>query len=493
MEILIVNHTAREKRYALLVNKKVEKLVIARPQQQSLVGSIFCGIVTKVLPGMNAVFVEIGEGKNAYLQRQLLASYVASDEDKKAKEQKSISSFVHQGEKLLIQIEKDAAGTKGPKATGIIEIPGEHLIYLPKGRYMAISKKITEESKKVFLRQAAAEMKSEDEGIIFRTSSMGLTEKKLRDELEALRCSYKQLQQKAGTLNRPGLLYQKDSFVESVIDSINKMAAGEVVVDDLQLKQKLAECENVKNGTVQLRFYQQTENIFSAYRIEHEIDKALKRIVWLDNGAYLIFDEAEALTLIDVNTGKFSGKNNLEETILKTNQLAAREIARQLRLRDLGGMILIDFIDMKREEDRQAILRVMKDELHKDEKRTKLVGFTPLGILQLTRKKTRVSLSEALQEKCPACEGTGRLLSAETQAFRLERELFEHRHSDYEAVIVETTKEVKEAFAGPEQMYQVEFEASAGLKIYFQITPSVSPYYVIKQFGSESELSGKVM
>ncbi len=164
---------------------------------------------------------------------------------------------------------------------------------------------------------------------------------------------------------------------------------------------------------------------FLSYRVEHEIEKALKRVVWLDKGAYLIFDETEALTIIDVNTGKFSGKTDYQATVLKTNQLAAVEIVHQLRLRDIGGMILIDFIDMKREVDRLAIMKLIETELTKDEKRTKIIGFTPLGILQLTRKRTKVSLSEALQVKCPVCEGTGRILSAETIAFRLERELYD--------------------------------------------------------------------
>lgn len=491
METLIVNYTSRAKRCALLQNNKVEKLVIVHPEQQSLVGCIFYGTVTKVLPGMNAAFVEIGEGKNAYIQRQLLASFAGSDEDKKTKEQKSISVFVHQGEKMLVQIEKDATGTKGPKATGIIEIQGEHMIYMPKGRYIAVSKKITEESSKAFLRQIGNDIKEVDEGIIFRTSSSSCTEEALRNELQELRQSWRKMQQQAAALNRPGVIYQKDSFTEMVIESIDKMSDGEVIVDELMLKQKLEGCGKVKNGIVKLHYFQQKENIFSANRIEHEIDKALKRIVWLENGAYLIFDETEALMIIDVNTGKFSGKNNLQDTIVKTNQLAAREIARQVRLRDIGGMILIDFIDMNREQDRELILNTVKEELQKDEKRTKVIGFTPLGILQLTRKKTRVSLSEALQEKCPVCEGTGRILSAETLAFRLERELFEHRHSDHEAVIVETTKAVKEVFAGPDQIYQEQFEKTARLKIFFQLASSVSPYYIVKQFGSIQELSGK--
>jgi ribonuclease G len=491
LKTLIVNYAAREKRYALIINNKVEKLVIDHPDQHSLVGNIFYGTVTRVLPGMNAAFVDIGSGKNAYLQRNLLATYVLSAEDKAAKDKKSISAFVHQGEKLLVQIVKDATGTKGPKATGIMELQGDNLIYMPHGRYVAVSKKIADETKKALLRQLGKQMKEKDEGIIFRTSSISSTEDELLAELELLRLSYKQLLQQASALNHPGIVFQKDTFAEMVTESISKMTSGEVIVDDLVFKQKLEACEQVKQGTVQLRYFQQKENVFSAYRVEHEIEKALKRVVWLDNGAYLIFDETEALTIIDVNTGKFSGKIELEDTVVKTNRLAAIEIARQLRLRDVGGMVLVDFIDMKKDQDRQFILAKMEQECKKDEKRTRMIGFTPLGILQLTRKKTKVSLSEALTEKCPVCEGTGRIMSAETVAFQLERELFEHRHSEFEAVLVEATQEVKKAFEGPNQTYQQYFEEATHLKLFFHIQPSVSPFYHLKQFGDADELSSK--
>lgn len=489
METLIVNYTTREKRFALVNEHKVEKLVMDRPDQHSLVGNIYYGTVTRVLPGMNAVFVEIGEDKNAYLQRRLLASYVLSSEKQNQKEKRSISSFVHQGEKLPVQIIKDATGTKGPKATGIVEMQGNHLIYMPMGRYVAVSKKISEKDKNGFLRNLGKKIKEADEGIIFRTSSIRCTEDELRDELDQLRLRYKEMMNKAGAMKHPGLLVQKDTFIDMVMETINKMTTGQVIVDDLLLKQKLEVLAPFQSGKLNLIFCHQKENVFSVYRVEHEIEKALKRVVWLENGGYLIFDETEALTIVDVNTGKFSGKTDLQDTVLKTNRLAAVEMARQIRLRDLGGMILIDFIDMDNEQDQQGIMETMEKELLQDEKRTKIIGFTPLGILQLTRKKTRVALSEALEVKCPVCEGTGRVISAETQAFKLERELFEHRYSPSEAVLVETTNEVKAAFEGPGKSYQRHFEDAVHFKIFFEVRPSVIPFYRLKQVGDMKEIS----
>ncbi|WP_066365543.1 Rne/Rng family ribonuclease [Neobacillus fumarioli] len=482
MERLIINYAAREKRFAYLRDHRVERLVFDRPEHQSLVGNIYFGIVTKVLPGMNAAFVNIGEEKNAYLHRDLIPAFVSSGE-----KSKNITAFVHQGEKLLVQVVKDASGTKGPKVSGIIEIEGNHLIYMPFGRYVGVSKKIPDE-RKTFLRQLGSRLKTMEEGLIFRTSNINTEEHEIKEELDELRGQYQELLRKAKSYKKPGMMLRKSPFIGQVEELAAKMASGEIVVDDVILKKLLEE----NHPNIKVTYYNGKENIFSAYKMETEIDKALKRIVWLENGSYLVFDETEALTIIDVNTGKFSGKADYEDTVFKTNQLAVKEIFRQLRLRDIGGIVLIDFIDIHRERDRQLLLQTIEAEVVKDEKRTNIVGFTPLGILQLTRKRTKAALSQTLEVKCPVCEGTGRILSAETVAFRLERELLEHRHTDAEAVLVETTNEVKEALFGPDEAFRAELEGMLHFTIYFSIKPSLEPYYLIKQFGKESEIASKV-
>ncbi|MGX6442910.1 Rne/Rng family ribonuclease [Neobacillus sp. K501] len=479
MEKLIINFNATEKRFALVRNNRVEKIIFDRPEQRSLVGNIYFGTVTKVLPGMNAAFIDIGEEKNAYLHRDVLPSYVLSTE--MGKEDKNVSSFVHQGEKLFVQVDKDATGPKGPRVTGIIEVAGENLIYMPHGRYVAVSKKIAD--KNTSLRTLGNRLKYEEEGLIFRTSSISASEAEILEELTGLRKQYAEWSVMTSSLKKPGLIFQKDSFLEMIVEAVSYMSDGEVIVDDLSVKQLLA------RSKVTVTYYSGKENIFAVNRIEHEIDKALKRIVWLDKGAYLIFDETEALTIIDVNTGKFSGKIDYQETVLKTNQLAAKEIVRQLRLRDIGGIVLIDFIDMKNEKDKQAILKTIETELSKDAKRTKMIGFTPLGILQLTRKKTKVTISEALQVKCPVCDGTGRILSAETVAFRLERELLEHRYAEFEAVLIETTKDVKMALLGHMEL----LEEFLPFKVYFLTVTASQHHYVLKQFGTTEEISQKAV
>jgi ribonuclease G len=485
LEKLIVNVTGREKRFALMKGNQVEKIVMDRPGNRSLVGNIYYGTITKVLPGMNAAFVDIGEEKNAYLHRDTLASYVLSSNPKSA----SISSFVHQGEKLLVQVDKDATGTKGPRVTGIIELQGSQLIYMPNGRYAAVSKKIADESQKAELRRIGQQLKKEEEGLIFRTSSVTSSYEELEEELHQLRQQYEEIVRKSATLKKPGTVFQKDTFFALILETVEKMTAAEVIIDDLAFKKKLE--QSFRDRQIHISFYSGKENIFVVNRVESEIDKALKRMVWLNNGAYLVFDQTEALTIIDVNTGKFSGKGDYQDTVLKTNQLAAAEIVHQLGLRDIGGMILIDFIDMKRDQDKNSVLEVMETELRKDEKRTKIIGFTPLGVLQLTRKRTKVSLSETLQVKCPVCEGTGRILSAETIAFRLERELLEHRQADIEAVLVETTKDVKESLIGKNGEYTEAIEEAVKMKVFFQLKVSPEHYYIMKQFGNVNELAHK--
>ena len=253
---------------------------------------------------------------------------------------------------MLVQVEKDAAGTKGARLTAIVEIQGDHCIYMPSGKYIAISKKAEDPSVRQRWRSFGEQIKMEEEGLIIRTSGLSQSEETIINELAQLREHYHELQLQAKNSKKPGLIAAKDFYYDELTAEIDRLTAGEVIVDDQQLKKKLEQYVNDQRISHEVHFYNSTESIFSFYGIDKEIERALKRVVWLENGAYLIFDEAEALTIIDVNTGKYSGKNNLKETVVATNKLAAAEIARQLRLRDLGGMVLIDFIDMKDERIR---------------------------------------------------------------------------------------------------------------------------------------------
>lgn len=485
LETLVINYAGREKRYALLSNKKLEKLVIKQPSQDSSVGNICLGIVKKVLPGMNAAFVDIGMEKNGYLHADKIVPASLSEGGKSA-----ISSLVHQGERILVQIEKDATRNKGPRLTGNIEFNGNALVYMPKGHYIAISKKLTDLKTRDKWRAFAQKEKTDREGILFRTACEDYSEEEILKELQLLRQQYQEAEQIAEEGKKPGTVVERNSFLEEIRDEMLKMKAGIVVCDHLEVSASLEQAN--KNKDVKINYHRQNENVFSVYNLEAELEKALKKMVWLENGAYLVFDEIEALTVIDVNTGKFSGKNTQRDTVLKTNELAAAEIARQIRLRDIGGIILIDFIDMKEKVDHENIIKKMETALLADEKRTRIAGFTSLGILQLTRKRTRVSLSENLTSSCPACHGTGRVLSAETIAFQMERELWDFKYMDHEAVLIETTAETKRVFCGNGDIHRHRLEETLKVKIFFTITDELLPYYKLRQFGSIKEIEHKV-
>ncbi|WP_156424331.1 Rne/Rng family ribonuclease [Bacillus sp. FJAT-27445] len=489
MDKLIINSGLREKRAAYFHNGRLEQLEIGRAGGQSLVGNIFLGIVTKVLPGMNAAFIDIGTDKNAYLHRDSLPEYVLDKSTEKDK--KSITAFVRQGERLLVQVEKDAAGTKGAKVSGILELPGTHLVYMPSGNYLAVSKKIASPERREELRQLGGREKMDGEGILFRTSAGDARDTELIQELGELRKASEELLPKAASLKKPGPVAERDPFVEQLVPMIEKMAGGEVVSDDAALLNELKKRIQKQEDSPAFSYYSDKANIFGLHGAEAEIGKLQKRVVWLANGAYLLVEEMETLTAIDVNTGKFSGKNSLKETVLKTNLLAADEIARQIRLRDLAGIILVDFIDMKTEEDRGLVTAKMESALRKDGRRTRIAGFTSLGILQITRKRLGPSLSETLAVKCQACEGTGRVSSPETEAFRLERELWEHRGLLEEAVLVEATPEVKSVFEGEAKFHLKRLEESLGIEIIIKAAVAPVHFYSIKQFGKAAELRQK--
>ncbi|WP_445490524.1 Rne/Rng family ribonuclease [Niallia sp. 03133] len=479
---MLVNIKTMEKRFVYLKDNKLERLYIQQPQQVSSVDNIYLGQVTKVAPGMNAAFVEIGEGKGGYLSKEKMASYVSDERNIELKKKISISSFVKQGERVFVQVVKDAAGTKGPKLTGILEFAGDNLIYMPFGRYTAVSKKIEDKEKSRFLRLIGKELTTEKEGIIFRTSAAGRSKEQLATELDELREQYKTIEKMAAPLKKVALLKEKDDFDHELKNVLDQLDHAEVIVDDLEETKKWSS----KYAHLQVEFYQQKKGIFSYYDIEKEINHALKRIVWLDNGAYLIIDETEALTIIDVNTGKFEGKQRMEDTAFQTNKLAAIEVARQLKIRDISGIVLVDFIDMptaNQEQIKDQMIRALKQ----DRRQTKVIGFTALGILQLTRKKTVKAIKEVLHTKCTVCDGTGFVLSPESTAFQLERELWEYWNTDCESIVIDATEDVIRVFSGEKNRHKNRLEEMLGFKLTFQSSGMPKPYYSIIYAGESKK------
>lgn len=485
MKTIIVNVKTSEKRVAVVEDNKVLELNIAQPQHKEIVGNIYKGRVIDVLPGMQAAFVDIGLGRNGYLGREQLVSYQLAPPSEK---DKSISHFVRQGEEIIVQVTKEGAERKGPKLTGLIEFPGISLVYLPFGQYVAVSRKMKEEEERERWRHFGQAQLEHSEGLIIRTACENQEELTIHKELDFQRSRYKALMEKQKKLKPPSLLFDANHLVDKILLEHKLETIKEIVIDDPEEYRKIKEFISEEK----VSFYREKENIFSFFGVEREIEKALKHIVWLDNGAYLLIEQTEALTVIDVNTGKFQGKENLRDTVFKTNIAAAREIAYQLMLRDLSGIILIDFIDMKQNNERQKVIQALRSVAKDDRNRVTIHGFTSLGILEITRKKTRQNLGAILQTNCPTCEGTGRINSAETVAYKLERELWELKGMDHEAVWIETTKDVIDVFKGENSAHKKRLEEALLFRIYMTENDSPRHEYIIRQTGSNDEIKERL-
>lgn len=486
---IIINYNSSEKRFATKENDTVTKVFIQQPQDQSRVGNIYVGKVVDVKNGMNAAFIDIGSGKHGYLHRDQIPDFLHSKDSNK--HMLSVSKFAHVGKKLIVQVKKDETMIKGPLLTAIIEFPGDKMVYLPEGEYIAVSKKGNELNREKW-RNLVNKHKIENEGFIIRTDAFESSESDWLCELGSLRKAHSLLQEIVKSSSPPALILETSLFENELLHELKRLKKGTFISDDQGILTKFKQRIQTNIGLKwEFQPYYRLGNIFSTYKIESEIEKALKRLIWLDNGSYLVIDETEALISIDVNTGKFTGNKNLQDTVLTTNLLAAKEIARQLTLRDYGGIILVDFIDMKSDHHQHLVQKAMQDELKKDSKYTRIVGFTSLGILQITRKKTKKSLSETLLAPCPVCSGTGKVESPETIAFRIERALWERPFSDHEAMLIEITEDVKSVFCGENNVHLHRIEQVLNIKIFFSVVHFCTPSYNIRQFGTIEELKAK--
>ncbi|PLS15647.1 ribonuclease E/G [Bacillus sp. M6-12] len=488
MKKIIINMIGREKRYAVIDNGELVKLELFPPHQASAVGNIYAGQVTKVLPGMDAAFIDYGAEKNGFLHRDQLPSFQRAKAEGNLNGNVTINQFIRQGEKLLVQVVRDESGNKGARLTGIIELSSDNLVYMHGIDYVGVSKKFSDPAKQEKWRNRALAYKKNDEGIIVRTSMENESEKAMVSAIEGLRADFKAVEQDLRMAKKPGLLRATDTLIEAVKSEIAKDNWGEAVMDDSAGYRQLGKWLESRSSDWQILLHKSPENIFTAYKLQNQIEQAGKKIVWLDHGSYLIIEETEAFTVIDVNTGKFTGKAAKEATLAETNRNAAREISRQLRLRNIGGIILVDFINMKAESDRRSVISILKEETKKDEMRVQIGGFSALGILELTRKKTAPSLSERMTVSCPLCRGSGKTESPETLAFRLERELLEHRQTDSEAVWVEASQSVIDALLGDKKSFQATLEAAIAKKLLYTVVLEGDHPYRIRHFGSIEEI-----
>ncbi|MGQ9556536.1 MAG: Rne/Rng family ribonuclease [Desulfurispora sp.] len=411
---ILINVGEEETRVAVLEDRQLVEMYIERAVSQRLVGNIFKGRVENVLPGMQAAFVNIGLEKNAFLYVED-AVPARAPEGQPALSGANIGDILRPGQEVIVQIVKEPIGTKGPRVTTHITLPGRYLVLMPTVDYIGISRRIESDRERERLKDMAARLKPEGMGVIVRTAADGVEEEELRQDVQLLSRLWRKIQQRASHGPVPALLHRDLELVQRILRDVFTEDVARLTIDSRPEYEKVLDLLDITGPKLKFKvFLDERDDLFRRYGIEAELERALKRKVWLRCGGYIVIDQAEALTAVDVNTGKFVGSTNLEDTVLRTNLEAAVEIARQLRLRNIGGIIIVDFIDMQQEEHRRQVLQVLEEEIKKDKTKTNILGITQLGLVEMTRKKVRPSLSEVLQRPCPYCDGRGKVLSEET-------------------------------------------------------------------------------
>lgn len=491
---ILMNTTARETRVAILEDDVLVELMVDRPDAARMVGDIYKGRVEAVLPGIQAAFVDIGTEKAAFLH----VSDVAVDEDEDDDEPGApsedeeggnggggggrgrralppIQDIVKKGQELLVQVSKEPIGTKGPRVTAHISLPGRFLVYMPGSDHVGVSRKIEDREERARLRAIAREaLPPKSGGVIVRTVGEELTREVFERELRALMTLWKQIGKKAGKGRAPAAVHREAKLVAGIIRDLFSQKVDSLIVDSQQVFDDVrAYLEQVDPSLIErVRLYTDPKPLFDAYDIESEIRDAFQRRVNLPSGGYIIVEPTEALVSIDVNTGRYTGKKDPEKTILKTNVDAAREIARQVRLRDVGGIIVCDFIDMETKQNREKVLQELRQHLSRDRARTKAFQVSELGLIEMTRQRVRPSLYHTQTEACPTCSGTGRIFTPETVIRRVERAIRRAWAEGKEKHLVLRVHPVVALYVLEEEPGWLKgMEKSLGMKIALRDTP----------------------
>jgi ribonuclease G len=421
-EDILINFAPQETRVAVMYQGAVQELHIERTASRGLVGNIYIGRVVRILPGMQSAFIDVGLERTAFL-------HVADIWEPRngGGQARPIERVLAEGQTVLVQVIKDPIGTKGARLSTQISIAGRMLVYLPQEKHIGISQRIENEAEREALREKITRLIPEDEqgGFIVRTMAEGATEDALRNDISYLRKIWKDIDRQSKLLPPPSMLYQELFLGLRVLRDFVNPETKSIVIDSRENFQKLKTFADEYMPAVVplLTHYVGERPLFDLHGVEDEIQKALARRVELKSGGYLIIDQTEAMTTIDVNTGGFVGVRSFDDTIFKTNLEAAQTIARQLRLRNLGGIIITDFIDMDSNEHREAVLAEFNKALARDHTRLTVNGFTALGLVEMTRKRTRESLAHVLCEECPTCGGRGEVKTARTVCYEILREL----------------------------------------------------------------------
>ncbi len=487
---IIVNCDNRATRVALLEQGKLVEMDIERPLQHRVVGNLYKGIVANVLPGMQAAFIDIGLEKNAFLYVDDI--FTDWDDESPPPARSPIEKLLKAGEEIMVQVIKEPYGSKGARVTGQITIPGRYLVLVPGADYIGVSRRIESQAERDRLRREVEKLKPEDLGLIVRTVAEGVESKVMEQDLQFLVQLWNRISSRFEQKAAPAILYQDLSLTCRIARDLFVEEFSSFLIDNEHEYEKVREIvEYISPHLVpKVKYYKEKEPIFERYGVDVELEKALARQVWLKSGGYLVFDEAEALTVVDVNTGRYIGRRNLADTILKTNLEAAEEIARQVRLRDIGGIIIVDFIDMSIEEHRRKVIDKLNSVIKNDRTKTYVLGLTNLGLVEMTRKKVRQDLSEYLQQPCPYCGGSGRVLTPIVVSTRIESELKEELKKERsKAVLVEMHQEVAAIIIGSGGGNLKKLEDELKRKIFIRGTEDMHiEHYRIVARGSQKEI-----
>ena len=475
---LIINSLFNETRIAVLEKSRLSELFIERKSSSSMVGNIYKGKVEKIIPGVQAAFVGMGNGRSGFLsaedvyEESLSELFLEEEETAKSsrKNRQPIQDVLRQGQEVMVQVTKEPTGNKGPKLTSHVGIPGKYLVLLPGSDSINVSRKITDrKSRKRF--SEIMRNKPEDIGFIVRTACMGADEKDIKTEMRALVRKWRRIKKKYEDSKDPGVIYEEvDSCIRVVRDLMGN-GLKKVVVDSRKAHGQITKyfSDKIKKDDFKVDMYDKKEPIFDRYGIESQIEKMYRKKVWMKSGGYLIIDEAEGLTVIDVNSGKLVGEEFQRKTIMKTNEEAAVESARQIRLRNLVGIIVIDFIDMPTTRSRKKIESLFAAEMKKDKARSTIQEISSFGVVQLTRRRVRESVLSDLTEPCDMCEGSGRIKSIYTTCYEILRDIDQWTKESAEGpLIVHANKKVISTLRGIEGRSIRKIQRERGIKIKFK-------------------------
>jgi ribonuclease G len=425
-EEILINVTPQETRVAVVENGVLQEVYIERTRARGIVGNIYKGRVVRILPGMQAAFVDIGLERTAFLHASDVRAVAAPENGAGAAP--PIHELLRDGQEIVVQVVKDPIGTKGARLTMQLTLPARYLVYLPDSKHIGISQKIGDEATRERLRalvKSALDEGAEEGGYILRTLAESASEDEIETDIRYLRRVWAATQERIRTAPAPGLIHEDLPLALRAMRDLVRDNVEKIRIDSREVYTKAIDfgIEFIPEVADRIEHYPGERPIFDLYSVEDEIQKALDRKVMLKSGGYLILDQTEAMTTIDVNTGAYVGRRNLEETLFKTNLEAAQAIARQLRLRNLGGMIIIDFIDMAEPEHKRQVLRALERALSRDRTKVYMTEMSPLGLVELTRKRTRESLEHVLCQPCPACQGRGMVKTPQTVCYEIFREI----------------------------------------------------------------------